>query len=263
MFSWIQNWNSVWWRQKPACRSCYGHSWISQTTGISQATCRRRQNSYLVHISPHSRSIGPVRKRHSSHPFGAQSSHSEDRAGWQAKMASIEFWIPWRNAHRAHDNEWLWWGLCALRQTPNLQTSSIHRMTGLGGKIVSTMTYSHRPHSKSIIWCCPCARNSESSLDVDGDEQKDFTKAFSRVSLKRLSKVFSLSPSPSFFQFKSAVENVFLKTSPWRLKKKLPAPVFRRRAWWTVIARAIQRHLQCTRKSWTLVGLELRYHQWF
>ena len=26
-------------------------------------------------------------------------SHSVDRAGWQAKMASIELWIQWRNAH--------------------------------------------------------------------------------------------------------------------------------------------------------------------
>ena len=44
--------------------------------------------------------IGPVRIRHSSHDFTTQSSHVVDRAGWQAKMASIEFWIPWRNAHR-------------------------------------------------------------------------------------------------------------------------------------------------------------------
>ena len=39
-------------------------------------------------------SIGPVRIRHSSHDFGWQSSHSVDLAGWQAKMASIEIWIP-------------------------------------------------------------------------------------------------------------------------------------------------------------------------
>ena len=31
-----------------------------------------------------------------------QPSHSVDLAGWQAKMASIEFWIPWRNAHMTH-----------------------------------------------------------------------------------------------------------------------------------------------------------------
>ena len=46
--------------------------------------------------------MGPVRIRHSSHDFGWQSSHSVDLAGWQAKMASIEIWIPWRNAHKAH-----------------------------------------------------------------------------------------------------------------------------------------------------------------
>ena len=31
--------------------------------------------------------------------IATQPRHSVDRAGWQAKMASIEFWIPWRNAH--------------------------------------------------------------------------------------------------------------------------------------------------------------------
>ena len=46
--------------------------------------------------------MGPVRIRHSSHDFGWQSSHSVDLAGWQAKMASIENWIPWRNAHKPH-----------------------------------------------------------------------------------------------------------------------------------------------------------------
>ena len=45
---------------------------------------------------------GDVRIRHSSNDFGWQSSHSVDLAGWQAKMASIEIWIPWRNAHKPH-----------------------------------------------------------------------------------------------------------------------------------------------------------------
>ena len=48
------------------------------------------------------RGWGPVRIRHSSHAFGWQSSHSVDLAGWQAKMASIDIWIPWRNAHKPH-----------------------------------------------------------------------------------------------------------------------------------------------------------------
>ena len=46
--------------------------------------------------------MGPVRIRHSSHDLGWQSSHSVDLAGWQAKMASIEIWIPWRNVHKPH-----------------------------------------------------------------------------------------------------------------------------------------------------------------
>ena len=54
--------------------------------------------------------MGPVRIRHTSLEFGWQSSHSMDLAGWQAKMASIEIWISWRNAHEpnnsnAHENE--------------------------------------------------------------------------------------------------------------------------------------------------------------
>ena len=36
---------------------------------------------------------GPVRIRHRSHHFATQPSHSVDLAGWQAKMAAIEFWI--------------------------------------------------------------------------------------------------------------------------------------------------------------------------
>ena len=45
--------------------------------------------------------MGPVRIRHRSHHFAIQSSHSVKRAGWQAKMASIEFWIPWRKCAQA------------------------------------------------------------------------------------------------------------------------------------------------------------------
>ena len=44
--------------------------------------------------TPLAKKMGPVRIRHSSHDFGWQSSHSVDLAGWQAKMASIEIWIP-------------------------------------------------------------------------------------------------------------------------------------------------------------------------
>ena len=38
--------------------------------------------------------MGPVRIRHNLHDLGWQSSDSVDLAGWQAKMASIESWIP-------------------------------------------------------------------------------------------------------------------------------------------------------------------------
>ena len=43
---------------------------------------------------------GPMPIYQSSHNIATQSSHSVDRAGWQDKMASIEFWIQWRrNVH--------------------------------------------------------------------------------------------------------------------------------------------------------------------
>ena len=45
-------------------------------------------------VGMHAYTITPVRIRHSSHVFVTQSSHSVDRAGWQAKMAAIGFWIP-------------------------------------------------------------------------------------------------------------------------------------------------------------------------
>ena len=45
--------------------------------------------------------------RHSPHHSATQSSHSVDLAGWQAKMAAIEFWIPWRDAHRPFGETWL------------------------------------------------------------------------------------------------------------------------------------------------------------
>ena len=48
---------------------------------------------------------GAVRVRHSMWEFATQASHSVDTAGWQAKMASIELWIQWCNAHRPHSHE--------------------------------------------------------------------------------------------------------------------------------------------------------------
>ena len=42
--------------------------------------------------------MGVVRIRYNCH----SASHSVDSTGWQAKMASIELWIQWRNAHGPH-----------------------------------------------------------------------------------------------------------------------------------------------------------------
>ena len=50
--------------------------------------------------------MGHVRISHSSHHFATQASRSVDLAGWQAKMASIEIWIPWCNAHTPHYPCW-------------------------------------------------------------------------------------------------------------------------------------------------------------
>ena len=48
--------------------------------------------------------IGPVQTQKNSDEYDMQASHTVGGAGWQAKMASIEFWIPWRNAYGPH-----WW----------------------------------------------------------------------------------------------------------------------------------------------------------
>ena len=56
-------------------------------------------------------STGRVRIHHSPYEISTQSSHFVDRSGWQAKMASIEFWIPWHNAHRSSDISMLLFGM--------------------------------------------------------------------------------------------------------------------------------------------------------
>ena len=50
----------------------------------------------------HQNRTGTVQIRHCSHHFATQSSHSVDRAGQQAEMATIEFWKPWCNVHRPY-----------------------------------------------------------------------------------------------------------------------------------------------------------------
>ena len=46
--------------------------------------------------------MGAVCIRHSIWEIATQASHCVDAAGWQAKMASIELWIQWCNAHGPH-----------------------------------------------------------------------------------------------------------------------------------------------------------------
>ena len=67
--------------------------------------------------------MGPVRTRHYSHLFATQSSHFLDRARCQAKMASIGFWTPWRNACTSP----IWCRVVWARTSPGLLHSSASR----------------------------------------------------------------------------------------------------------------------------------------
>ena len=53
------------------------------------------------------------------HP-AAEPSHSVDRGGWQAKMASIEFWIQRCNAHRPQCTH-IWLHLCMMSAETHLR----------------------------------------------------------------------------------------------------------------------------------------------
>ena len=66
------------------------NDWTEWQNRVNYDVCLRTQ----APLALPSQMMGPVRIRHGSHGFGWQSSHSVDRAGWQAKMASIEIWIP-------------------------------------------------------------------------------------------------------------------------------------------------------------------------
>ena len=61
-----------------------------------------QRSGYRNKINQGGHPMGLVRIRHSSRDFGWQSSRSVDLAGWQVKMATIEIWIPWRNAYKPH-----------------------------------------------------------------------------------------------------------------------------------------------------------------
>ena len=56
----------------------------------------------LLQLCSYLLEVGPACVHHNTHEIAAQPSHSVDRTGREAKMASIEFWIPWRNAHKPH-----------------------------------------------------------------------------------------------------------------------------------------------------------------
>ena len=74
---------------------------ISSPSAQSSFSEDKKRKNVLVH-GAEGEEMGPVRIRHTSHDFGWQFRHSVDLAGWQAKMASIEIWIPWGNAHKPH-----------------------------------------------------------------------------------------------------------------------------------------------------------------
>ena len=71
----------------------------SKTVRLRRKSLKATDTGKSLSFDIYSCTMGPVRIRHSSHDFGWQSSHSVDRAGWQAKMDSIEIWMPWRDAH--------------------------------------------------------------------------------------------------------------------------------------------------------------------
>ena len=66
-------------------------------------SCNKHHSNHRMKLCVHEDfdvAMGPaVRIRHRSHQFASQPSHFVGRTGWQAKMASIEMWTPWRNAH--------------------------------------------------------------------------------------------------------------------------------------------------------------------
>ena len=88
------------WPRKQIKESANHHIHIKSTSKRNHGEFLQRKNLRSALSSEYP--MGPERIRHSSHHLATQSSHSVDRAGWHAKMTSIEFWIPWRNAHSPH-----------------------------------------------------------------------------------------------------------------------------------------------------------------
>ena len=99
--------------QHPSARTACAIAWVLTAENVRAASIETHRSLLLWRVlvssclfccmvQACSTKMGPVRIHHSSHDFGWQSSHSVDLTGWQAKMASIEIWIPWRNAHKPH-----------------------------------------------------------------------------------------------------------------------------------------------------------------
>ena len=99
--------------QHPSARTACAIAWVRTAENVRAASTETHRSLLLWRVLVSSclfccmvqaccTEMGPVRIRHSSHDFGWQSGHSVDLAGWQAKMASIEIWMPWRYAHKPH-----------------------------------------------------------------------------------------------------------------------------------------------------------------
>ena len=93
--------------------------------------------------------MGPMRIRHRSYHFASQSSHFVDRTGWQAKMASIEIWIPWRKAHGPIQWKPFWLAAQLEPQSDwsgkNFCVSYTWMMYAHGSPIPPNLTYFHSP----------------------------------------------------------------------------------------------------------------------
>ena len=99
------SWSSAW----PDC-SDYGYVFDSQKHAAAQSVF---SYGHLRINWPQNVVLSLTLRMGSRHSFSvysescfvrnlpsAEPPYSVDRAGWQTKMASIECWIPWRNAHR-------------------------------------------------------------------------------------------------------------------------------------------------------------------
>ena len=83
-------------------RSATGHVYLCTSSPLNSVAQPLISGVTWLLAKMSARSMGQVWIRHSPHEIATQSSHFVDRAGWQAKMASIGFWILWRSAYWTH-----------------------------------------------------------------------------------------------------------------------------------------------------------------